>query len=71
MVCRQIIKGFASGLLYQEANELFAQVILNAYQHGDVVWCHGLPSHVASFEIKGRTPWDEGWMVSAHALSFQ
>ena len=62
-VCRQIIKGLQWSA-YQEANELFAQVILNAYQHGDVVWCHDYHLMLLPSKLKEEHPGMKvGWFL--------
>jgi trehalose 6-phosphate synthase/phosphatase len=49
---------------YQEANELFAQVILNAYQHGDVVWCHDYHLMLLPSKLKEEHPGMKvGWFL--------
>jgi trehalose 6-phosphate synthase/phosphatase len=49
---------------YQEANEVFARVILNAYQHGDVVWCHDYHLMLLPSKLKeGYSNMKVGWFL--------
>jgi trehalose 6-phosphate synthase/phosphatase len=49
---------------YQEANELFARVILNAYQPGDAVWCHDYHLMLLPSRLKDEYPsMKVGWFL--------
>lgn len=49
---------------YQEANELFASVILNTYQPGDAVWCHDYHLMLLPQKLKEEYPsMKVGWFL--------
>ena len=49
---------------YQQANELFARVILNAYQPGDAVWCHDYHLMLLPSRLKDEYPsMKVGWFL--------
>ena len=49
---------------YQEANELFARVILSAYQPGDAVWCHDYHLMLLPSKLKEEYPsMKVGWFL--------
>ena len=52
----------------KEANELFARVILNAYQPGDAVWCHDYHLMLLPTRLKERVSKHEGWLFPAYSV---
>lgn len=49
---------------YQEVNELFARIIMDAYQPGDVVWCHDYHLMLLPQNLKEACPGMKvGWFL--------